>query len=294
MRLSTMVNLFYENTPDEMGFRNSVKRIAGAGFKVMDFTMCAMQRRATELNGDNWESIAYAIADDAAKLGVTFEQSHLPYPKPTIRRNLPDDEGCEQNEYFIEMTNRAIKISSILGVKWAIVHPVMKVANSCADIEADIAYNHEIYNKYIEYADKLGVGIAFENMADIDSKRRFGASAAELNALLDSFGDNQNLGICWDFGHGNRTFGKHQIKPFTDILPRLRATHVDDNVGTEDLHTLPFLGKIKWAEIMPYLRDYDGCFNYEIKYTQCFPEELKEESARFAYRVGEYLISLAK
>ena len=39
------------------------------------------------------------IVNTAAKLGVEFSQSHLPYPKPLTRRKKDTDEGCENNEY---------------------------------------------------------------------------------------------------------------------------------------------------------------------------------------------------
>ena len=53
----------------------------------------------------------------SAKLGVEFSQSHLLYAKPLTRRKTAADEGCEQNEFFIWATQRAIRISAMLGVK---------------------------------------------------------------------------------------------------------------------------------------------------------------------------------
>lgn len=290
-----MTNLFYENRPDKRGYIESIRRTHAAGFNVMDFCMCPMQREDTELNGDDWESLAYDIADEAAKLGVTFAQSHLPYPKMVTRRRRATDEGCERNERFEELTRRAVRISGMLGVKWAVVHPVMREANCCTDTEDDIAYNHEIYDRYLELAAPLGVGLAFENMGDPDGKRRFGSVPAELLGLINSYGENPYVGICWDFGHANRMF-YDQTKQLAAVLPHLKATHVDDNIGTEDLHTIPFLGTIDWQRLMPMLAKggYNGVFNYEIKFTSKFPEPLKDESAVFARHIGEYLISLSK
>jgi sugar phosphate isomerase/epimerase len=186
MRLSTMTNLFYEEREDKKNFLNSVRRTNAVGFKVMDFCMCPFQRHETEMLGDDWEERTYEIANEAAKLGVEFSQSHLLYAKPLTRRKTAADEGCEQNEFFIWATQRAIRISAMLGVKWAVVHPVQLKED--ADLERDIKYNHEIYDKYVELASSLGVGLAFENMADVDNKRRFGVTADELGALVDSFG----------------------------------------------------------------------------------------------------------
>ena len=290
MRLSTMTNLFYEEREDKKNFLNSVRRTNAVGFKVMDFCMCPFQRHETEMLGDDWEERTYEIANEAAKLGVEFSQSHLLYAKPLTRRKTAADEGCEQNEFFIWATQRAIRISAMLGVKWAVVHPVQ--LSEDADLERDIKYNHEIYDKYVELASSLGVGLAFENMADVDNKRRFGVTADELGALVDSFG-SEYVGACWDFGHGNRVFS-NQCEQLIKLGDRLKATHVDDNVGKDDLHIIPFFGTVKWHNIMKTLHEinYAGDFNFELASCKRMPPELKQATVEYIYKVGEYLMSL--
>ncbi len=292
MRLSTMTNLFYENREDGKNYLNSVRKSREVGFKVMDFNMCPFQRKETELLGDDWEAKVYEIANEAAKLGVEFSQSHLPYPKAAVRRKSPADEGCEQNEFFIWATERAIKISAILGVKWAVVHPVQDIAENELDLGADLKYNHLIYDKYVELASSLGVGLAFENMADVDGRRRFGVTPDELNALIDSY-NSKFVGACWDFGHGNRCF-YDQAKVLTKLGSRLHATHLDDNVGKDDLHTVPFFGTINWPDTMKALRsvNYPGDLTYELSVCKKMPAELVMPTVKYAYEVGQYLIKL--
>lgn len=293
MRLSTMTNLFYEKREDKKSYLNSVRRSREVGFRVMDFNMCPFQRRETELLGDDWEALTHEIADEAARIGVEFSQSHLPYPKATVRRKNASDEGCEQNEFFIWATERAIRISAVLGVKWAVVHPVQRLdKQSEYDTGADIAYNHEIYDKYVSLASSLGVGLAFENMADVDGKRRFGALPEELCALVDSF-DSKYVAACWDFGHGNRMF-VNQTNAIKKVGSRLRATHLDDNLGKDDLHTVPFFGNVNWADVMAALRDisYTGDLTYELSCCKRMPSELLGPTVAYAYRVGEYLMKL--
>lgn len=294
MKLCTMTNLYYVNTPDGKGFLNSVCKNAEMGFMVQDFNMCAMQRNETELNGDNWEEITYEIANEAAKLGVEFAQSHIPYAKVNARRKTPFDEGCEQNEHFVMLSERAVRISGMLGVKWAVAHPVQDTSGIEFDPETDIKYNHFIYDKYVELADKLGVGIAFENMADVDGYRRFGVTASELISLVDSFSTG-NVGICWDFGHANRAMKNQQLQ-ILKLGDRLKATHLDDNKGKDDLHTIPFFGSIDWNAVMHALYEigYDGALNYEIAVMKRVPDELKDYVAKLLYETGKYLIGLAK
>ncbi len=287
MRLSAMTNLFYENREDRRNYLNSLRKTHMAGFSVMDFNMCPFQRGETELLGDNWEVLVYEIADEAARLGVEFSQSHLPYPKAASRRRSPEDEGCEQNEFFIWATERAIRVSAMLGVKWAVVHPVQYIGEYELDLEADLAYNHRIYDKYVELASSFGVGLAFENMADVDGRRRFGVTPDELCALIDSY-NSEYVAACWDFGHGNRTF-RDQTAAIKKLGRRLRATHLDDNIGKDDLHTIPFFGTVKWPEVMRTLReiDYTDDLTYELSCCRRMPSELIPATVRLAREVGE-------
>ena len=80
-------------------------------------------------------------------------------------------------------TSASSRISGALGVKWAVVHPVEASGSDEISTEANIAYNHKIYEPVIRLASELGVGIAFENMADVDGHRRFGVTGEELAAL---------------------------------------------------------------------------------------------------------------
>lgn len=285
-----MTNLFYEPREDGKSFLNSVIKSHEVGFRVLDFNMCAFQRHETELLGDDWEQKVYEIANEAARLGVEFAQSHLPYPKPISRRKLATDEGCEKNEFFMWATERAIRVSGALGVKWAVVHPVQPSIDSGA--EESLAYNHEIYDRYLELASSMGVGFAFENLADVDGKRRFAAISEDLCNLVDSY-DSDKVGACWDFGHGNRVYAD-QLPKLRMLGSRLKATHVDDNMGKDDLHTIPYFGSVKWEEAMKLLReiDYHGAFTYELSCCRRIPDELRKPTVEYVYRVGQYLMSL--
>ena len=293
MNVSTMTNLFYDFKKNgDRAYLESMVKIHEYGFDVMDFCMCPMQRNETELNGENWKFLVDRIGNEAAKLGVRFGQSHIPYAKnkPGL---APTDEGCEQNEWFIETTKRCIEISAMLGVKWAVAHPVTDFSDP-TDIGRNIAYNHEIYDKYVEQASALGVGIALENMTDLTQNsmyRRFGVTAYELCELVDSFG-SPYVGACWDFGHANRMAFKPQSQQLQKLGSRLKATHVDDNIGQTDLHTIPFFGTIDWADSVKALKDigYQGDFNFELGVFRRIPEALKPAATRLVYETGRYLV----
>lgn len=287
MRVSTMNNFFFDFKEGKESYLESTIKTNEAGFKVMDFCMCPMQRNETELNGENWKYLVDRIANEAAKRGIEFSQSHLPYTK--WKGEDPTLEGYEKNEWFIETTKRCIEISGMLGVKWAVVHPVTE-RKYITDPERNLAYNHEIFDKYVEQASKLGVGLAFENMADIEGNRRYGTTANDLCAIVDSY-NSEYVGACWDFGHANRV-KLNQALQLEMLGKRLKATHVDDNIGQTDLHTIPMFGTVNWAEAVGTLKKigYEGDFNFELSIFKKLPEHLRMSCGKFVYEVGSYLV----
>ena len=287
MKVSTMVNLFLDAKNGDDAYLESVRKTREIGFTTMDFVMCGMQRNETELNGDRWEFLVDRIGNEAAKLGVEFGQSHLPYYK--WKTSDPAAEGCEKNGFIIEMTKRSIEISRMLGVKWAVVHPVTD-HKYIVDDEKNLAYNHEIYDKYVELASKYGVGIAFENMADIDGNRRYGTVAKDLIQIVDSY-NSEYVGACWDFGHANRVKLPQGLQ-IEALGKRLKATHVDDNIGQTDLHTIPYLGTVNWEDAVTALKSigYEGDFNFELAVCKRLPKELIPSAAKFIFDVGNYIV----
>lgn len=197
-----------------------------------------------------------------------------------------------EEDFFDEITRRSIIVSGMLGVKWAVIHPVTALVDSKHRLEDNISLNHEVYDSTVSLAEKEHVGIAFENMCDSDNKRRFAATTFELKNLVDSW-KGANVGACWDIGHGNRTY-VDSVRPLKEMGSSLKALHVDDNHGVTDEHLLPFQGKVHWEEIMQTLKEigYQGDFVYELSSNDHMPDALKDEVARLAVEVGEYLLAL--
>ncbi len=290
MRVATMTNLFRDQRGSDTltGYIESMRRCKAAGFDVLDLNMCAMSTGKTEFNNDDWMHQADKVREEAEKLGIVFSQSHPPY-RPT---KFPHFKKQEEEDYFNEITRRSIIISGMMGVKWAVMHPVTAFENGEYILEEDIASNREVFDPVIELAVKENVGIAFENMCDRDNKRRFGTSTFELKSLVDAFHTDQ-VGACWDIGHGNRVY-MDSVRPIREMGKYIKALHVDDNHGNTDEHLVPFLGTINWEGVMKALKDigYEGDFVYEIKINDYMPDVLKDSAAKFVAEVARYLVSL--
>lgn len=291
MRLSTTTALLGK-TPDGIHphYIDSVKRLYGIGYKVLDINFCSSIRTETDLSGPEWKKNIEMLANEAAAIGVEIGQAHPVFTHGPMNE-LPD----EQRDNFIEMMRRSIIASSMLGVKWAVLHPVDSYREGKVDLKSSISKNMENFSWVIELANKHNVGIAFENMPWGYGKiPRFSNKASELVELIDEYNDS-GIGICWDFGHGNM-MTDDQLPELRTMGKRLKMTHVADNYGKGDDHMNPFHGNIDWHSIMPILTEigYEGDFAFETHMeTAHLPDCFRDEIANNTLRIGEYLLSLA-
>ncbi|CAM3547564.1 sugar phosphate isomerase/epimerase family protein [Marinicrinis lubricantis] len=297
MRLSTSTNLCAVNRTGPLTDPiEGMKRLAEAGYRVLDFNFRFIKFEEFFLARDDWEQELDKIGNEAAKLGIEFSQSHIPYYHPIneIDSYLTDP---ELHAWFESMCERSLHASAALGVKWAVAHPFTAVDENC-EREASKRKNLAYFAPYVELAKKLGIGIAIENMSDFYGsiiQRRYAATYEDLVDLVDAFQD-ESVGICWDFGHAN-IMKYDQSKALTYIGRRLKATHVNDNFGVSDTHNLPFMGTVRWEDVMRTLVQigYEGDFTYEIHgMADRLPPPLKPEALQYSYEVGQYLLSLAK
>lgn len=294
MKISTMTSLFYNRREDGSmtPIPESVARCKAAGFDVLDLNMCPMDLRRRQLFcDDDWEAKIDDVIKAKEEHHVIFDQSHPPY-RGGFTAVFPNP---EDNEFFRRMERRALDITARVGGKWAVIHPVCD-PEAGDNLEAQLALNHKIYDDIVEQATKLGIGIAFENMIEWPvGPYRFAARPEELVALCDSY-NLPNVGICWDFGHGNLVVSDRHEEALRLLGSRLKVTHVHDNLGVRDDHFLPFMGDICWEKLMPVLKEigYDGNLNLEIGFTHKMPDSLRDEAARVAASATKKLMELTE
>ncbi|MDO4611902.1 MAG: sugar phosphate isomerase/epimerase family protein [Candidatus Saccharibacteria bacterium] len=109
--------------------------------------------------------------------------------------------------------------------------------------------------KIVDYADSLGMKIAFENM-----KIR-----GYLEYVIDNL-QNENVGVCFDAGHYHAHFNDEFN--FSRFKNKIFAVHLHDNGGNKDEHLMPFDGTIDWEHIAEKLNEcnYDGPVTLELTY----------------------------
>lgn len=282
---------------EQIPFSQSLDMCRAAGFDTFDmpFYHSGDPNVNDDLTAPDWEYRMNKLREHAEFRGVSFSQSHMPFnEKLYVNRALTNEDYLK---YFSEICKRSIVASSILGVKWVTVHPFTNDTDAELDFDAHMRCNLDFYLPLAEMARKYNVGLAFENIpevSDMKTKRRFSGTVDEQIALIDAFAD-PSVGACWDFGHGHLML-RDQRNALRKIGSRLKATHVQDNRGDRDSHSIPFvLGTIKWEDLMPILKEigYNGDFTYEVQnFAKWIPDALRPSAIKFVYETGEYLLSM--
>lgn len=300
MRLATSTCMFPSRRDgSRVSLIESISLCRESGFDVVDLNFCSAinPKGKNELCQENWEEEIEKIGNHAAKLGVSFSQSHAPYDSNLWRADRPLSD--EDRAWYFESTRRSLLASGRLGVKWCVVHAQTDVLDDECSFAQNLKRNLEFYAPLVEWAKEYGTGIAIENMAEFHpakTKQRFTALVEEQIAIIDALNDPA-VGGCWDFGHARMVY-RDQSAPLRKLGKRLKATHVQENFGSADDHYLPFIrGDIQWEKLMPLLVEigYEGDFTYEVHgFYRYIPDELRVSAGKFGYEIGKYLLSLAK
>lgn len=264
---------------------------ASVGFCHMDINLHAASLPNGPLARDDWEEWVEGIAKLKKELGTHFFQGHshfYTWPAKT----------AEEFSWHEKMMRRSIAAVGRLGVAWLVLHPFSLEDQAWYSHKKSLAYNVQSMRRYEETASSYpGLGLAIENMVENRDKRRFGSSAEDLIELYEALG-SKRFGLCWDFGHAERSNIDHAAS-LRQMGKLLKATHIED---TNELyfgcdHLLPYVGIVDWDSVMPVFAEigYEGDITFEIhNFTRRMPPELREAALRFSFAVGEHLLKLAE
>ena len=240
-----------------------LQEIADAGFTGIDLAFFPagghypkdglLRRDALEKNMDTFR-------DKMAKYGLVCNQVHFPVYDIFASSEMMDEEV----EACITNTLHAM---AYLGVKWGAFHP-MSSTNFAYDRKRAMHDNRERLKKHLETAEKLGVGIAVENIPvfpDCPQYQFFTSVVEDHMELVDSLYSDK-IGICWDFGHANlMPYDKAQV---LDMMgSRVKILHIHSNYEQRDLHICPGLGTVNWDTLMPILKKhgFSGDITLEVE-----------------------------
>jgi len=260
-----------------LGLKKTIDVFSDAGFAGIDFNTDIEEYYTDAHNAEFYKEIRAYAADR----GIGFYQAHAPY-----RSNFSEAEKTEKR--FWEIV-KGMEHSALLGAQMIVVHPYKHFADmEEMTREQFLERNYAFYKRLLPYAENSGVKIAIENIHGYIT-----AAAQELNELVDSL-NNELITVCFDVGHAALA-GQDPGEMIRQLGHRIGCTHIHDNDGVNDLHTLPFYYKtIDWEAVMKALAQvgYTGNLNYEAsQIVSNLPAELLPDGAKYMAQVSRYLIS---
>ena len=292
MLISTQTDLFGY----KFGEHEAIKLLAEIGYNALDYSMFHMLVQNNPLNQNDYKDYAKSLRKTADENNIIFNQSHAPFPS-YIQFPNENQINTGYNETIVYYIIRAMEVTSILGGKIMIVHPIT-LQNYTYREQKD--FNINFFKNLLPYCKKFNVQIALENMwgwDDISKKATIGvcSDANEFVDYLDSL-DKDYFVACLDIGHSEmfRNDSSLTIELINALgHDKLKALHIHDNNKLNDLHTLPFTQNINWNQVMNALKsiNYDGDFTYEAdNFISKFPVELYINASAFMLDVGRYFI----
>lgn len=274
----------------KLGFEGGMKAIKDAGFDSVDLSLFRMDKDDNIFVSDKWKEEAHRERCILDSLALPCTQAHAPHIF-----DFSNEESMRS--MIMPRITRSMEIARIFGAKCIVIHPLHHLDY--------ITKEKEIRKRNLEYmrtlarkAEELDIIIGFENMWQRDTARgcivpNTGGLAKDLVADIDSIG-SKYVRACFDVGHSALVGEPPQNAIRTLGRERLVALHVHDNNLKEDLHTLPYLGKLEWDEIMIALKEigYSGDFTYEAdSFLMNMPAVAIPDALKLMSTIGRFLVS---
>lgn len=253
-----------------LGEEKGLKLIKNSGFGVVDYSFYDWTVENTIL-GDDYKQRALNTKKLLEKNKLACSQAHA--PTGTIKY---DSDLSENNPFFLEI-KRSIEYAAIIGAKNIVVHGIKSPQG--VNSEECFAKNLSYYERLQHYSERFNIKISVENL--IHSAF---ITPSLLNRIIENLPES-SFNICLDVGHANCV----GIKPadFINqlIAGRMQALHINDNFGSEDLHSLPFNGNIDWNQTVKALSDYNykGDLTLEV---EGFLRDLSVQNAQEKYKTA--------
>lgn len=170
-----------------------------------------------------------------ASHGLFTQSLHAPFGDMNALYKEDDSSECVKN--MMRQLYGTVDMCEEYGIELMICHCIIGMN------EHDVTERGlERIGRVIDYAAERYVNIAFENTEGIEY----------LSAVLERYGDRENVGFCIDTGH--QLCYDHGVDLFEMFGDKLIATHLNDNFGQtgdeitfyDDCHLLPFDGVVDW------------------------------------------------
>ncbi len=220
-----------------------------------------------------------ALAEEA---GIEIDQVHGPW-------QWPINDGTEEaRAERMEKMKKSIEMTSILGCKNWVIHPIMPFTTKDMEkAEETWKLNLEFMSELLKTAKEYDVTICLENMPML------GFSLATPERILEFVKtiNDDNFKICLDTGHVNVFKDLNLADEIRRLGDYVRVLHIHDNRFGMDLHLIPYGGSADWDDFSCALRDigFEGNLTLETIPPRVLDDEIFEDMCRAYAKVAKKL-----
>lgn len=252
------------------------------GVNLLNFPEVPVEERIKYMSQLGFEATFTGMGDEKdteilanlfAKYNIAYETIHAPFRQ--INEIWLDS---EEGELVYNDMITCIDRCAMFSIPTMIIHMSSGVTPPPV---TDLG--RERYTKIIEYAQKKGVVLAFENLRKL----------SHLAWVFEHFKDHETVKMCWDCGHETCYTPQYQFMPM--FGEKLVSLHIHDNYGilNQDDHLLPFDGVTDFERVARQIREsgYKGSIMLEVmrgsheRYANMTFEEYAEKAADAAKRI---------
>lgn len=249
-QLGASVEVFYgvrNSSVCDMHITEAARRVVDAGFGV------------EVLIAEGWTDRALPSDETIAQFAQVGRRASIMTAHASVNVWAPDTLRTE------------IEIAARMGVSRMVVHPYV-LGQSIEGQEHPVQEARDLCS----FARDNGVTLVLENLGLTGIR-----SMRESVDLIGSEPEKTGLGICIDVGHANRSCTNDGVRPeafLREFRNMIREVHLDDNLGTKDLHLPLGQGTVDWPPVVEAMRDLrdDAFVCMEIAWPQAPIQALVE------------------
>ncbi len=312
-QIATSLHFRYDRTC-QTPITREIERLRRCGFTNLDFNFLDMCiHPASDFLKEDYLTWLEGVRQFGDEAGVRFVQAHAPCESVY-------DPG--DYDLLLRLCEKALRGCAVLGIPWMAFHPShpRRFGSRFPQSMTPLEWNLQFFRTLLPLAEKLGVGMAVENVVPFYP----GTSAADITdqmiELIDTI-DSPYMGATWDFGHAHLCLTVEgaediasQSKQLMKLGQRLKCTHVHDNnsrriagrmklfpdqaglaLACFDEHIQPFAGDIDWQDVVQGLDaiDYRYYFTFETHHAaNTLPDDIVDEGITQLYRIGNSILHL--
>lgn len=265
----------------------TIEKLARIGYDAVDFSMFTDGHKRLEILDESamqMEKYFRSLKNIMDDNGVSVVQTHASFPI--------DFDTNEQCDKIVGNFKKEIEASAILGAKYIVTHPSMKINGE--NNFAEGAYNFEkVINGIKDTATANNIEVCVENIPVFNKYKYCRVQGACSRAIdLDIYAEKFGVGVCLDTGHAH-VVGENPAYVARKLGQKIKVMHLNDNYGIDDDHIMPYMGGINWHQLATALKEieYKGDYCAEI---YRLLERVKKTDCEFMFDVARTTYKLLK